>query len=88
MFSVKKFCYYLSCFIRIYQIDNGIVLDFRLVLSDIGGYGRRCRVIHILQGLQGNGFSRYAGFISASRFKTDILLHRIGACIFHKVTEL
>ena len=78
----------LPCFIRIYQIDNGVVFDFRLVLSDIGGYGRRCRVIHILQGLQSDGFSRYAGLISASRIKIDILLYRIGAGIFHEVTEL
>ena len=40
---------YLSCILRVYQINDGIVLDFRLVLSDIGRYGRSCRVIHVLQ---------------------------------------
>ena len=39
----------LACILRVYQINDGIVLDFRLVLSDIGRYGRRSRVIHILQ---------------------------------------
>ena len=40
---------HLSCIFRVYQINDGIVFDFCLVLSDIGRYGRRGRVIHILQ---------------------------------------
>ena len=40
---------HLSCIFRVYQINDGIVFDFCLILSDIGRYGRRGRVIHILQ---------------------------------------
>lgn len=54
---------------------DGIILDFRLVLSDVGGDGRGCRVVHILQRLQGDSFSGYSG-LTILRIKADILLYR------------
>ena len=89
-------CYYnflllysdiLSRILRVYQVNNGIVLDFRLVLSDIGRYCRGSRVVHVLQRLECNGLSRNTCTVTVSGFKADILLYRVGTGILHEITE-
>lgn len=74
-------------FIRVNQVNDGVVLDFRLVLADVGRDSRCSGVVHILQGLQSDCLSRYARTVTVFRFKADVLLYRTGPGILHEITE-
>ena len=65
---------YLSGFVRVDEINDCVIFDFRSVLADIGGYGRGGGIIHILQCLKSDSFARYAGTITVFGLKTYVLL--------------
>ena len=75
------------CIVRVDEVDDGVVLDFRLVLPYVGRQGGSGGVVHVLQGLQGNGLAGYAGAVAAVGLDVDVLLHHVGASVLHEIAE-
>jgi hypothetical protein len=69
----------------VYKIDNGVVLDFGFVLADVLRHGGTGRLIHVLQGLQGDDLRGHAA--GAVHVELDVLGGDIGACVLHHLTE-